>query len=311
MNRAAKIYVSGHTGLVGSATVRVLKERGYENPGVRGSKELDLRDQAAVANFFKSEKPEFVFHAAGRVGGIGANSQYKAQFFYDNVMMAINLINAAYENNVTKLINLGSSCIYPKFAEQPLKESALLTGALEPTNDAYAIAKIAAIKMCSFYNTQYGTSFLSAMPCNLYGPGDNFDLETSHVLPALIRKMHEAKLNGGPVILWGDGSPLREFLYVEDLADALLFLMEKVTPEDAGELINVGSGVDGSIKDLAATIAGIVGYQGDIVWDTTKPNGTPRKLLDVTKLNALGWKAHTSLEEGIRRTYRWFLQNEA
>jgi len=311
MNKESKIYITGHAGLVGSAIVRTLRNRGYDNLVLFRSSELDLRDQAAVKIFFASEKPEYVFHAAGRVGGIGANSQYKAQFFYDNALMAINLIHAAYENGVTKLVNLGSSCIYPKFAEQPLKEEALLTGALEPTNDAYAVAKIAAIKMCAFYNTQYGTTFLSAMPCNLYGPGDNFNLETSHVLPALIRKMHEAKLSGGPVNLWGDGSPLREFLYVEDLAEALLFLMEDVSSEQAGELINIGSGVDGPIKDLAALIARIVGYTGEIVWDSTKPNGTPRKLLDVSRINALGWRAATSLEDGIRKTYDWYVKNAA
>jgi len=309
MNKTSRIYVTGHTGLVGSAVVRALKGRGFENLLLKRSGELDLRDQAAVHEFFASARPEYVFHAAGRVGGIGANSRYKAQFFYDNALMAVNVIHGAYEHGVTKLVNLGSSCIYPKFAEQPIRESSLLSGALEPTNDAYAIAKIAAIKMCTFYNEQYGTSFLSAMPCNLYGPGDNFDLETSHVLPALIRKMHEAKLAGAAVTLWGDGSPLREFLYVEDLADALLFLMEEVSPEQAGELINVGSGADQPISDLAALIARVVGFNGKIAWDATKPNGTPRKLLDVSRMASLGWKAKTSLEDGISQTYRWYLRN--
>lgn len=309
MNKDSRIYVAGHRGLVGSAIVRELRRRGYRNLVVRTSAELDLRDQAATDRFFTAERPEHVFLAAGKVGGILANSTYKAEFLYDNITMATNVIHAAYRTGVSKLMNLGSSCIYPKLAPQPLKEEYLLTGLLEPTNQAYAIAKIAAIKLCCYYNEQYGTNFLSVMPTNLYGPHDNFDTETSHVLPALIRKMHDAKTVGRSVTLWGDGSPMREFLYVDDLSNAVIYLMESCDAKDLGEFVNVGTGKDISIKDLATTIAGIVGYGREILWDTTKPNGTPRKLLDVSRIGALGWQARTSLQEGLRQTYAWFREN--
>ncbi len=306
MNKNAKIYIAGHRGMVGSAIVRLLKEEGYENIVTKTHRELDLTRQAAVEKFFEQEKPEYVFLAAAKVGGIMANSTSKAQFFYDNAMIALNIIHASYKAGVQKLMNLGSSCIFPKLAPQPLKEEFLLTGPLEETNDAYAVAKISAIKMCRFYNEQYGTNYLSVMPTNLYGMNDNFDLVSSHVFPAMIRKIHEAKENGGPVALWGDGSPLREFLYADDLADAVLFLMENKDWQDLGDFVNVGTGKDISIKDLAHLMARIIGYTGDFTWDTTKPNGTPRKLLDVSKLNNLGWSAKTSLREGIEKTYKWY-----
>ncbi len=311
MNKTAKIYVAGHRGMVGSAIVRKLTAVGHSNIVGRTGKELDLRDPHAAEAFFREEKPEYVFLAAARVGGIGANAAYKAQFYYDNIMISTNVIHAAYESGVKKLLNLGSSCIYPKLAPQPLKEEYLLTGALEPTNEAYAVAKIGAVKMCRYYNDQYGTDFLSVMPTNLYGPNDNFDPETSHVLPALLRKIHEAKQSGAEtVILWGDGSPLREFLYVDDLAEAVVFLMNNFRYGDLGELVNLGTGTDISIKELARLIASIAGYTGSFEWDTSKPNGTPRKLLDVSKINELGWRARTSLEEGIRRVYEWFCAHE-
>ena len=310
-----KIYVAGHTGLVGSAVMRRLERGGYTNTVTRRSKDLDLRDQAAVNEFFRAEKPDIVMLCAARVGGILANSTYPAQFIYDNTMIAANVIHAAYQSGVGKLVNLGSSCIYPRHATQPMSEDQLLTGPLEPTNEAYAIAKIAAIKLCRYYNEQYGTNFVSAMPTNLYGPNDNFDLETSHVLPAMIRKFHEARLKRergeeADVLLWGDGSPRREFLHVDDLADALVYLMEHGEYAEIGEFVNVGTGTDVTIRELAEIIAATVRYDGPIRWDTSKPNGTPRKLLDVSRLQAAGWQAQTSLQEGIRVTYEWFVQNE-
>ena len=311
MHPSSKIYVAGHLGMVGSALTAGLRRRGYANLVFRSIDELDLCRQADTEAFFEAERPEYVFLAAARVGGILANASQKAAFFYDNAMIAQNVIHAAYRFGVKKLLNLGSSCIYPREAPQPLKEEYLLTGPLEPTNDAYAIAKIAAIKMCHFYNEQYGTDFLSIMPTNLYGYHDNFDLRSSHVLPAMIRKIHEAKSTGGPVTLWGDGSPLRELLFADDLADAAIFLMENFHGTDVGELVNIGTGKDSSIKDLAHHIARILDYHGDFQWDTSKPNGTPRKLLDVSKINSLGWQARTSLDVGIRETYAWFLENRA
>jgi len=309
MNKSDKIYVAGNRGLVGSAIIRELTDKGYSVIIKRTSKELDLRNQQAVDDFFKKERPDYVFLAAARVGGILANSTYKADFIYDNIMIAANVIHASYRYGVKKLLNLGSSCIYPKFAPQPMKEEYLLTGLLEPTNEPYSIAKISAIKMCRYFNEQYGTNFISVMPANLYGPNDNFNLETSHVLPALIRKIHEAKLNGSPVTLWGDGSPKREFLYSDDLAEAVVFLMEKYSYGDIGEFINIGTGTDLTIKELAELIAAMVGYKGEFVWDTGKPNGMLKKLLDVSRINSLGWKAKTSLEKGLKKTYEWFLKN--
>jgi len=311
MNKESKVYVAGHRGLVGSAVVRKLKSAGYSNIVVRTHKELELTCQSAVEDFFTQEKPDVVILSAARVGGIGANSTYPAEFIYQNLAIALNIIEASKSCSVEKLVNLGSSCIYPKLAPQPLKEECLLSGPLEPTNEAYAIAKIAAIKLCKFYNQEYGTNFVSLMPTNLYGPNDNYDLNTSHVLPAMIRKFHEGKLSGGPVVLWGDGSPLREFLYVDDLADAIIFVLEHLNASDIGEFINVGTGKDITIKDLASLIARIVGYNGEIVWDVSKPNGTPRKLLDVTYLHSLGWNHEVELEEGIGMTYQDFIANYA
>lgn len=309
MEKEAKIYIAGHRGMVGSAIVRSLRNKRYDNLLTRTSDELDLRKQSDVEAFFRDEKPEYVFLAAAKVGGILANSSEKAEFFYNNSLIALNVIHASYQYGVKKLLNLGSSCIYPRLAPQPLKEEYLLTGPLEPTNDAYALAKIAAIKMCRYYNDEYRTNFLSAMPTNLYGLNDNFDLNTSHVLPAMIRKFHEAKTSGHSVELWGDGSPKREFLFADDLADAVVFLMENYNANDIGELINIGTGEDLSIKELAEKIAMVIGYKGDIVWDTTKPNGTPRKLLDISKIRTLGWESSVSLIDGINRTYLWFKQN--
>lgn len=304
MDKNATIYVAGHRGLVGSALLRRLQHEGYANLVVRTSAELDLRRQADVEAFFQKERPEYVFLAAAKVGGILANSTYKAEFIYDNVMIASNVIHASYRSDVKKLLNLGSSCIYPKHAPQPMKEEYLLTGPLEPTNEPYAIAKIAAIKLCRYYNEQYGTNFLSVMPTNLYGPNDNFDLNTSHVLPALIRKFHEAKAaNEKTVVLWGSGEPFRDFLYVDDLADACVFLMEKYGSKDIGEFINIGTGEDIRIRDLAALIQKIVGFDGEIINDLTKPDGTPKKLLDISKIAAIGWKPRIGLNEGIRLTY--------
>jgi GDP-L-fucose synthase len=316
MDKQAKIFVAGHNGMVGSAIVRKLKAEGYTNLLRRSSAELDLRNQADVADFFASERPDYVFLAAARVGGIIANSTRKGEFIYDNLMIQTNVIHNAYTSGVTRLLFLGSTCIYPKLAPQPIKEEYLLSGALEPTNDAYAIAKIAGIAQCRYYNDQYGTRYLSAMPNNLYGPNDNFDLTSSHVLPALIRKFHEAKVTGaGSVTVWGSGSPLREFMHVDDLADACLFLMNQ--PEDsyssllnfhaAPALINVGSGEEISIADLARMIKGIVGFDGEIVFDASKPDGTPRKLADSSRLHALGWQHRIGLDEGVRDAFRWFV----
>lgn len=309
MDKQAKIFVSGHRGLVGSAILRTLQAAGYTNIAIRTHAELDLTRQEETESFFESERPEYVFLAAAHVGGIGANSNYPAQFIYDNLAIALNVVNAAYKCGVRKLLNLGSSCIYPKLAPQPLKEEYLLTGPLESSNEAYAIAKIAAIRLCKHYNQQYGTNFISAMPTNIFGIGDNYDLENGHVLPVLIRKFHEAKSRATAVTLWGDGSPLREFLFADDLASACVFLMEKLEYEDIGDFINVGSGSDLSIKELAAMIADIIGYKGEILWDSAKPNGTPRKLMDSAKLLSYGWKPSVSLPEGIERAYQDFLKN--
>ena len=307
MDSSAKIYVAGHRGLVGSALVRKLREKGYTNLVFRTSKELDLRRQADVDSFFEQERPDYVFLAAARVGGILANSTYKAEFIYSNLMIAANVIHAAHNTGVKKLLNLGSSCIYPKFAPQPMKEEFLLTGALEPTNEPYAIAKIASIKLCRYYNEQFGANYISVMPTNLYGPNDNFDLETSHVLPALIRKFHEAKTMGSPsVTIWGSGSPYREFMYVDDLADACIFLMERYGYQDIGEFINIGTGQDLTIREIAHMVKDITGYQGEIEYDHSKPDGTPKKLLDVTRIHKLGWKAKTTLDAGIRKTYEFY-----
>lgn len=301
MNKSDKIYVAGHRGMVGSAIVRRLQQEGYNNIITRTSGQLDLRNQEAVARFFESEKPDYVFLAAAKVGGIVANNTYRADFIYDNLTIQNNLIHQSFLHKVTKLVFLGSSCIYPKLAPQPLSEASLLTGLLEATNEPYAIAKIAGIKMCDAYRAQYGCNFISLMPTNLYGPNDNYDLEKSHVLPALIRKFHTAKEQGLPeVVIWGTGTPLREFLHVDDLADACLFLMD--TYNEAG-LINVGTGTDLSIKDLAMLVAKIVDYKGRLTFDTSKPDGTPRKLMDVSKLTNLGWQAQIDLEKGIKMTY--------
>lgn len=307
MNKNSKIYVAGHRGLVGSAILRKLEKEGYENLIVRTSKELDLRDKQQVDSFFELEKPEFVFLAAAKVGGIVANNEFPADFIRDNLMIQTNVIDASYRNQVEKLLFLGSTCIYPKLAPQPLKEEYLLTGPLEPTNDAYALAKIAGIKMCQSYNKQYGTNYISAMPTNLYGENDNFDLQSSHVMPALIRKFHEAKLsNQSSVEVWGTGTPKREFLYSDDLADACVYLMNHY---NENEIINIGVGEDVSIKELAETVQRVVSFEGELKFDTTKPDGTPRKLVDTTKINQLGWKADVKLEDGISLAYEWFLNN--
>jgi len=307
VEKDAKIYVAGHRGLVGSAIMRKLKKEGYNNLVYRTSTELDLRRQEKVEEFFKEEKPEYVILAAAKVGGIQANDTYSAEFLYDNLMIESNVIDAAYQNDVKKLLFLGSSCIYPKFADQPMKEDYLLSGKLESTNEGYAVAKITGIKLCEHYNKQYGTNFISAMPTNLYGPNDNFDLETSHVLPALIRKFHEAKMNNeDEIVIWGTGKTRREFLHVDDLADSLLFLMNNYNGD---QFVNVGVGKDISILELAQLIKDIVGFEGEIVNDLSKPDGTHRKLLDVTKLNDLGWEAQISLEKGIKETYQWFKEN--
>lgn len=302
MNRDEKIYIAGHRGMVGSAIKRKLEAAGHTNLVYKSSAELDLRNQQAVSDFFEIEQPVYVFLAAAKVGGIWANNTYRADFLYDNLMIQNNIIHEAYKQKVKKLLFLGSSCIYPKLAAQPMKEDALLTGLLEPTNEPYAIAKIAGIKMCDAYRTQYGCNFISAMPTNLYGPNDNYDLNNSHVLPALLRKFHEAKESNAPIVeVWGSGSPLREFLHVDDLAEACVFLMEHYN--EPGH-INVGSGTEISIKDLAEMIKEIIGYEGELKWDASKPDGTPRKLMDSTKLNNLGWKARINLHEGITRVYR-------
>ncbi|MBG3878619.1 GDP-L-fucose synthase [Desulfovibrio oxamicus] len=305
MEKDARIYVAGHRGLVGSAIVRALRARGHTNLLVRTSAELDLRRQAAVEDFFAGEKPDYVFLAAAKVGGILANDTYPADFIRDNLQIQVNIIETACRTGARKLCFLGSSCIYPKFASQPMKEEHLLTGALEPTNEWYAIAKIAGIKMCQAYRRQYGFNAISVMPTNLYGPGDNFDLANSHVLPALLRKFHEAKLAGAPeVVVWGTGTPRREFLHVDDMADACVHLMEAY---DGEEIVNVGVGEDVSIAELAAMVGKAVGYTGNIVYDASKPDGTPRKLLDVSKLTATGWRARIGLAEGIAETYAWYL----
>ena len=301
MNKRDKIYVAGHRGMVGSAIVRALKQEGYTNIVYKTSSELDLRNQAAVNQFFEKERPQYVFLAAAKVGGIQANNIYRADFLYENLMIESNIIHASYVNRVNKLLFLGSSCIYPKMAPQPLKEEYLLTDELEHTNEPYAIAKIAGIKLCESYRRQYGCNFISAMPTNLYGPNDNYDLNNSHVLPALLRKFHTAKLNGEKeVIVWGSGNPMREFLYVDDLADACLFLMREYNGE---EWMNVGTGKDLTIKELAQTIQKVTGFKGKIVFDSSKPDGTLRKLMDVSRLEKAGWKYTVELEDGIRQVY--------
>ena len=306
MEKASKVFVAGSNGMVGSAIVRELQKNGYENLLLSNSAALDLRNQEAVATFFKKNKPEYVFLAAAKVGGIYANNTYPAEFLYDNMMIQNNVIHHAYLNNVKKLLFLGSSCIYPKFAQQPINENSLLTDTLEPTNEAYAIAKISGVEMCKFYKKKYGFQFISAMPTNLYGINDNFNIENSHVLPALLRKFVEAKnKNEKNVNVWGTGTPLREFLYVDDLAEACLFLMLHYNEEST---INVGTGVEISIKELAETIKEKVGFKGNLVFDTSKPDGTPRKLLDVSKINKLGWKHKIDLEDGIQKTIEWLNQ---
>lgn len=305
MNKDSKIYIAGHRGMVGSAIIRRLNELGYNNIIHRELNELDLRRQLEVEKFFEEEKPEYVFLAAAKVGGIHANNTYPAEFIYDNLMIEVNIIHSAYKYGVKKLLFLGSSCIYPKFANQPIKEEELLNGYLEPTNEAYAIAKISGIELCKFYRRQYGADFISAMPTNLYGINDNFDLETSHVMPALIRKFHEAKLNRDKeVVMWGTGTPKREFLYVDDLADGLIHLMNNYSDEIH---LNIGTGEDVEIRELGEIIKKVVGYEGEIVNDTTKPDGTPRKLLNVDRLHNTGWKHKVELEDGIRRVYEWYL----
>ncbi|MDR6566564.1 GDP-L-fucose synthase [Chitinophaga ginsengisegetis] len=301
MNTQDKIYVAGHRGMVGSAIVRRLQKEGFNNIITRTSKELDLRDQSAVATFFNETKPDYVFLAAAKVGGIMANNTYRGQFIYENLMIQNNIIHHAHLNDTKKLMFLGSSCIYPKLAPQPLKEEYLLTGPLEPTNEPYAIAKIAGIEMCDAYRAQYGSNFISVMPTNLYGPNDNYDLATSHVLPAMLRKMHEAKINNHPqVSIWGTGKPKREFLHADDMADACFYLMQNYSEKG---LVNIGVGEDISIEELARLIKRIVGFEGELVFDTSKPDGTPRKLMDVSKLHSLGWKASLDLEEGINKVY--------
>lgn len=309
MEQSAKIYVAGHRGMVGSAITRKLQATGFTNLVQRSSKELDLRNQQAVSDFFATEKPEYVFLAAAKVGGIVANNTYRAEFIYENMMIQNNVIHAAYVNGVKKLMFLGSSCIYPKMAPQPLKEEYLLTGLLEPTNEPYAIAKIAGIKMCDAYRAQYGCNFISVMPTNLYGENDNYDLKNSHVLPALIRKFHEAKISNAPsVLMWGTGEPRREFLHADDLADACVFLMNSFNEEG---FVNIGTGEDLTINELALMVKDIVGYTGTIEHDLSKPDGTPRKLMDVQKLHNLGWKAKIGLKEGIEKVYREFTKQSS
>jgi GDP-L-fucose synthase len=309
MNKDAKIYIAGHRGMVGSAILRNLQNEGFSEFILKTSQELDLRDSVAVASFFEETKPDYVFLAAAKVGGIIANNTYRADFIYENLAIQNNIIHQSYLNRVKKLMFLGSSCIYPKLAPQPLKEEYLLTGPLEFTNEPYAIAKIAGIKMCEAYRAQYGCDFISVMPTNLYGPNDNYDLEKSHVLPAMIRKFHEAKeRNDNSVTLWGTGSPMREFLHADDLASACLYLMENYSES---ELVNVGTGVDVTIKELAETVCNIVGFKGTIIWDTTKPDGTPRKLMDVSKLHSVGWKHTIELRDGIALAYKDFSENHS
>jgi GDP-L-fucose synthase len=309
MQKSEKIFIAGHGGMVGSAITRALEARGFSNLVKRSRAELDLSVARAVADFFQKEKPEIVIFAAAKVGGIKANNDFPVEFLIDNLRIQTNIISGAYENGTRKLLFLGSSCIYPKHAPQPISESALLTGPLEPTNDAYAIAKIAGVKLCQAYAREYGANFISAMPTNLYGPNDNFDLETSHVLAALLRKAHEAKTKRArELIVWGTGTPRREFLHVDDCASACLFMLEKY---DSPEIVNVGCGEDISIRELAELVCDVVGFKGELTWDKTKPDGTPRKLLDVSKLRGLGWAPTIPLREGIARTYDWFLKNVA
>ncbi|WP_368244259.1 GDP-L-fucose synthase family protein [Clostridium tertium] len=307
MNKDSKIYVAGHRGLVGSAIVRELNKKGYINIIGKTHKELDLMDALAVENFFKDEKPEYVFLAAAKVGGIYANSTYPADFIYENLQIQNNVIGNAYKYGVKKLMFLGSSCIYPKMCPQPIKEEYLLSGYLEETNEAYALAKISGLKMCQYFNKQYGTNFISVMPTNLYGPYDNFHPEHSHVMPALIRRFHEAKVNGAKeVVVWGSGKPLREFLYSEDMADACIYLMENY---EGNDFFNIGTGKEITIKGLAELIKEVVGYGGEIVWDSSKPDGTPRKLLDVSRLESQGWKYKMELKDGVKEAYEWYLEN--
>jgi GDP-L-fucose synthase len=305
LDKGAKIYVAGHRGMVGSALVRALTAKGYKNLLTRTRQELDLLDQAAVGDFLRTEKPDYVFLAAAKVGGIQANNIYRADFIYQNLAIETNVIHGAHQAGVQRLMFLGSSCIYPRDCPQPIKEEYLLTGPLEPTNEPYAIAKIAGLKLCESYNRQYGTSYVSAMPTNLYGPNDNFDLATSHVVPALMRKAHEAKTqSGNGLVIWGTGVARREFLHVDDMADACVFMMEK---NISGGLYNIGLGEDVTIRELVDAIVGVVGYSGSVEYDTTKPDGTPRKLLDVTRLQSLGWRARYSLQAGLSQTYRWYV----
>ncbi len=307
MNKDSKIYVAGHRGLVGSAIVRELNKKGYINIIGKTHKELDLMDALAVENFFKDEKPEYVFLAAAKVGGIYANSTYPADFIYENLQIQNNVIGNAHKYGVKKLMFLGSSCIYPKMCPQPIKEEYLLSGYLEETNEAYALAKISGLKMCQYFNKQYGTNFISVMPTNLYGPYDNFHPEHSHVMPALIRRFHEAKVNGAKeVVVWGSGAPLREFLYSEDMADACIYLMENY---EGNDFFNIGTGKEITIRGLAELIKEVVGYEGEIVWDSSKPDGTPRKLLDVSRLESQGWKYKMELKDGVKEAYEWYLEN--
>ncbi len=307
MNKSAKIYVAGHRGLVGSAILRKLQAEGFKDIILRTSKELDLTRQSEVELFFQKERPEYVFLAAAKVGGILANSTYPAEFIYGNIMIEANFIQSAYLSGVKKLLFLGSSCIYPRNCAQPMKEEYLLSGYLEKTNEPYAVAKIAGIKMCESYNRQYGSNFISVMPTNLYGPGDNFDLQDSHVIPALLRKFHEAKVHGSKSVeVWGTGSPFREFLHVDDLAAACVFLMKNY---HGSEIINIGTGIDLTIRELAGMIKDVVGYNGEIFWDRAKPDGTPRKLLDISRIAALGWQPRTSLRDGLRSTYEWYVKH--
>jgi len=308
LTKQDRIYVAGHRGLVGSGIHRRLEAGGYTNIVTRTHKELELLDQAAVRAFYAAEKPTVVVIAAAKVGGILANNTYRAQFIYENLMIQNHLIHGAWEAGVKRLLFLASSCIYPKHCPQPMREDHLLTGPLEPTNEPYAVAKIAGIKMCGAYNSQYGTDYLSVMPSNMYGPGDNYDLQSSHVLPAIIRKMHEAKLAGSKQVeLWGSGTPRREFLYSDDLADACVYLLENVSSKDAGEVVNVGFGEDVTIRELADIVAKVVGFQGELVYDATKPDGTPKKCMDISRIRGLGWAPKTGLAEGVERSYRDFL----
>jgi GDP-L-fucose synthase len=306
MDKHSRIYIAGHRGMVGSAILRTLLSEGYGNLLLRTSAELDLTKQVDVERFFEQERPEYVFLAAAKVGGILANNTYRGDFIYRNLMIQCSVIHSAYRYNVKKLLFLGSSCIYPRLCPQPMKEEYLLTGPLEPTNEPYAVAKIAGIKMCQAYNSQYGTNYISLMPTNLYGQGDSFNLETSHVLPAMIRKFHEAKLSKGNVLLWGTGSARREFLYVDDLAIASVFLMNSY---DSTEIINVGAGVDLTLRELADLVQKVVGFEGEVLWDSSKPNGMPVKLLDISRIRDTGWSPSIGLEQGIRQTYKWFLEN--